>query len=321
MSMIQTPSIKNAALKGVAFSLRQGFAFLSYGVLVSNCGRRSLRSLRHHSASLAHVFMVVGFISFPLTTHAQQLQWPKTFSGQPDFVFERNEIIKNELSRAKNEGAEQPTTSTLDDLLTPQMKKLSPLQLRQSQSVHTSQEDVESEVDFSSLGGNIQSVALPDVVRNELLDISEFKELLDVTAKTAVRKTRLDTNSFDFSPYLARLTLQAVVTSPTQYAVINQRRYKPGERLQLHVPVPISLDDIESALNQHMPPEDVLPEDRFKQYQTARKEVLDDYAQQIKTGRLKRTQKLSVQLQKIESRRAILKVGERQYDLAIKYAL
>lgn len=266
------------------------------------------------------LLLLASVIAAP--THAQQkqnLNWPKTFSGQPDFVFIKDDVIKEALTKAKEEGAEPPTSATLDDILT-QKTTVTPLQLEApNPRLETAQPD---DLPTTSIATpTTPDATLPDVVADALLDVSEFKKVLEVAAQSAVRKARVNLNKYDFRPDLARLTLQAVVTSPNQYAIINQHRYGVGDRLHITVPVQISEDDIKTALNAHMPPASALPPERYAQYETTRQDVLTAFKAEQSAGKIRRTQRVPVQIKRIESRKVILSINGKDYDLEIKYRL
>ncbi len=250
---------------------------------------------------------------------AKALVWPKTFSGQPDFVFIKADVVKEALTKAKEEGAEPPTSATLDDVLNAQTT-VTPLQLEApNPKIKT---DDSSEVSSVSISTPAQQDAtLPDVLADALLDVSEFKAVLETAAHSAVRKARVNLKKYDFRADLARLTLQAVVRSPNKYAIINQHRYTEGDRLHITVPVQINADDIKMALNAHMPPQSALPPERYAQYVKTRDEVMTEFNTEQNAGNIKRSQRVAVKIKRIESRKVILNIDGKDYDLEIKYRL
>lgn len=247
-------------------------------------------------------------------------EWPQTFSGQPDFVFEKQELVKETLTKAKEEGRESPTLPTLDDLLL-HSGGYNPLNLNKIADERDEPAAAEVTLGLLSTVTPVQQNVLPDVLAEALLDVSEFKVVMENAATTAIRKARVDMNKYNFEKDLARLVLQAVVTSPTQYAIINGRRYHTGDRLHISVPVRVGEDDILAALNAHMPPADAVSEDRYAQYEAARDEVVKAFGEKQAAGGITRMQRIGVKVKRIESRRVVLSVDGKDYDLEIKYRL
>ena len=252
--------------------------------------------------------------------HAQETDWPRTFSGQPDFDFTRSEVLTEHARQVAEEGASEITPATLADVL--QNIVLTPL------NIPSEENNSESGLDNAFLAtlptlqqpeAELPSAAAADTT----LDLSAFKAELKRDVERALTALQPDPTLVPLRKELQRVVVQAVVTSPQKYVTINGRRFAEGDRFALPVTVTLTQSRLEELLTKRLPPAETLPADLHQSYQT----VLNDVLAEAETERRKnsaafsRNTQVDVRILTIAPRRVTLEVLGQTFDVGLNYAL
>lgn len=260
--------------------------------------------------------------------NAQRLEWPRTFTGQPDFAFTRDEALTEARTRAARDNEALPQTPSLLQLLNDD-STLDPLGL--TKPVIVSGTDVSGTENPSgttispgqSLMQKLMSTAvgLPTVSSTQFTDISEFKSQLAVTISNTVAGWQPSVAGLNIEPLLTSLVLQAIVTSPLRYAVINQQRYQEGDTFQIRVAMPVPAMEIAAALQKQLPPEGTLPADLYARYLAACDDALKAFANARAANPQLGSQmvNLPVTVTHISERKVLLDVNGQPYALTIRF--
>jgi hypothetical protein len=167
-----------------------------------------------------------------------------------------------------------------------------------------------------------QSVDLPAVASAGKPDLSEFSAQLSATISNTIANWQPQLGRYDFGAVLNSLVLQAIVTSPVKYAVINQQRYVEGETFRITVPVSVPDAEISTALRAQMPASGTLPASLQASYEEAYSGALQGFSakrnQSPEIGR--QTLILPVRIIAITPRQVMLDVNGQSYALQIRYA-
>lgn len=259
-----------------------------------------------------------------LAAHAQErsqsrpqkrVDWPRTFGGQPDFEFEREETLNERAKESVNQGVPPPDAPTLESLL--EDASLDPLALDGAPSLTTVTDVTATSVTATeSLGGS----TLPSFTTPELSDLTEFKTSLTQALQNHMQNWQPDLTRYSLDYLLRDLQLQTVVTSPLRYAVINGQRYQVGDRFQL--PLSVAPSDVEliDILQSQMPAPGTLPPETMARYRDA----VDAAIRKLADDRQKRPQQYQqtvtapATVLDIQSRKVILSLNGQRYELPIR---
>jgi hypothetical protein len=264
-------------------------------------------------------------------SRASKLEWPRTFGGQPDFLFTRDEAMADARARAARENEPLPLTPSLKQLVeddTP-LDPLGILAPKAEDVAVVSGSDVTSETSINAPRGQTlmerlmaQAVDLPTVAATGKPDLTEFNNQLAAAITTTVAGWQPQPGRYSFDAVLNGLTLQAIVTSPVRYAVINQQRYAEGETFRISVPLMVPDTDIHAAMDRLMPVSGTLPAELQSGYDEAYKTAWNNFAfkrnQDPALGR--QTMVLPVRITAISARQVMLDVNGQPYALQIRYA-
>ncbi|MBI1309335.1 MAG: hypothetical protein GC129_05780 [Proteobacteria bacterium] len=273
------------------------------------------------STSLALLFLLVlpaaAAHAQAAVTKADSFDWPKSFSGQPDFAFTRAEALDEATSRAKQENEPAPALPTLPDLINDE-SKIDPLHLYHAQ-------DVSSTTSSNTLALPVAAAPkasqLPSFSNSYRADLSEFRATLAQTVSETIATWHPDASRYSFGGLVNGLTLQTVSTSPVRYAVINGHRYEPGSSFQLKAPVSVPEDAIATALQAKMPVKGVLTDDLYSKYNAAYEEALSNFnaARTANPAVARQNLTVPVVVRSIEPRRVVLSVGGEEHELTVKF--
>jgi hypothetical protein len=293
---------------------------------------------RSTSPLIAFTLALLGLV---FAAHAQQstssgadkMEWPRTFSGQPDFAFTREEAITEARIRSARDNEPMPLIPTLQQLMNDDTN-LDPLGL--NRPVITSATEVSSTESDNGVSGTAaparamtlleklmaNAVALPQVSGTLSTNVAEFRTNLFTTISNTVSNWNPTAGRYNFDAVISTLTLQAVVTSPVKYAVINQQKYVEGDTFQLQVPVDVPDLEITNALQAQMPVSGTLSPDIYAQYQQVYTEVYNAFSsarsRNVALGRQMVT--VPVSIRAIEPRKVFLDVNGQTYELPIRFA-
>lgn len=252
--------------------------------------------------------------------HTQQrpqkrLDWPRSFGGQPDFEFERDETVAERAKEAVNQGLPPTNPPALESLL--EDSTLDPLALEEGPSLTTVTEASATTVSSTDALG---ASTLPSFTTPELTDMSEFNTALSQALENYLRDWQPDLSRYSLDYLLRNLRLDTVVTSPLRYAVINSQRYQVGDRFQL--PLSVAPSDVEliDLLQSQLPVSGTLPPETMAHYQ----EAVDTAVQRLAEDREKRPLRYQVLVTApatvldIQSRKVILSLNGQRYELPIR---
>lgn len=283
------------------------------------------------STSLALLFAVLvagaayAQASTPQTgTGENAVDWPRTFTGQPDFAFTREEVLKDARARPQTgKDTSSVRMPTLNEVATDETR-LDPLGLAAlGSSTTVSSSAVSSSQPAMTLMEKLlaNSTALPTYTVSYTVDMNEFRTTLQQTIRSTVNSWKPDRSRYSYAGLISGLTLQAVVTSPEKYAIINGQRYAEGDTFQLKAPLSVPDTEITAALEKKMPVSGTVPENAYDQYQTAYEETISSFAAEREKnpdiGR--QTLSLPVTVVSIVPRKVKLNVNGEEHELGIKF--
>lgn len=264
-------------------------------------------------------------------SHANKLEWPRTFSGQPDFLFTRDEAMTEARARAAREKEPLPLTPSLKQLIEDD-SALDPLGINKVEVTTSTATDISgtdvSETDIVNTGQTLmerlmaQAVDLPTVTATGKPDLTEFSRQLNATISSTIARWQPSAGRYNFEAVINGLVLQAIVTSPVKYAVINQQRYEEGETFRITVPMSVPDAEIQDAMRTRMPVSGTLPESLMKSYDEVYKTTLDNFNfYRNKNPAIgQQTLVLPVRITSIAPRQVMLDVNGQSYALTIRYA-
>ncbi|NBX86467.1 MAG: hypothetical protein EBQ80_04425 [Proteobacteria bacterium] len=258
--------------------------------------------------------------------NAQRLQWPRTFTGQPDFAFTREEALQEAKSRAKRENAKVPVLPTLEDLLRDDIK-FDPFGIKNEEitaTVSGTEEVSGAMVRGKSLMDKLMEnvVDLPKFEQRAGLDLAEFENTLRQTLQASLESWQPQIKNVPLDGVLGGLILQAVVMSPNKYVILNGERYREGDGFKVQIPVMVPDNWILSALENKMPDEKLVGPELMENYQTIFESVVADFAQQRNANPMlgQKMMILPVKLVQILPRTVLLEADGRRYELQVKFA-
>lgn len=250
---------------------------------------------------------------------AQDLEWPKTFNGQPDFDFIREEIIKEmeeELSLAGELENIASIDKTLKSRIIDPFAKMDKILLTDDITLP------------SSASGEGLSLIAPDLSgfgseAGNIIDLSEFKIFIDNVLEQKQKVSREDLKLRNFTADMNRVAIQTIVTSPYKYVVINNQRFSEGDRFILPVEASLSSEDVAEKINKYLPPERSVDKQTYQEYTKLRDKAVNDYKiKKEKASKKSRVvQNLSVTIREIMHRRIKVSVFGKTYDIKLKFKL
>jgi hypothetical protein len=273
-------------------------------------------------------YLTFAFLTITAMVYAQpvKVEWPRSFTGQPDFAFTRDEALADAKARAVRNGDAAPQVPTLLTIATDDMVP-DPLRLRAADGLSTDLIGAapsgtlvgsEGEGGFESLG--LGGFALPAYASPTALDLTEYKATLAQTISSTIRAWQPNPDSYDFGSVVKTLVLQAVVKSPETYAVINGMRYTEGSTFLIRVPLTVPDGLILEALDDKLPPEGVLDEASATAYKAAAEEALAAFAAARNANPMVGQQVLNIPVRvgAISDRKVELMVYGKPYSLGVK---
>lgn len=269
-------------------------------------------------------------------SRAENLEWPRTFTGAPDFIFTRDEAITKARVDAARNSAPIPLVPTLD-MLIEDASELDPLRVKAPRLAQVSgtldisgTEDEDGEVDIITVGNRqslmdklmAQAVDLPTVSGAVDPDLTEFRGQLVTTISRTLVRWQPDAKRYNFSSALNGLSLQAIVTSPVSYAVINQQRYEVGDTFRISVPMRVPEDVIASALQAQMPVSGTLTPALEEAYGKVYADVMDMFnaARARNPAIAMQTLLIPVRVVNISRREVLLDLDGQPHALQIRYS-
>lgn len=288
--------------------------------------RTSLASARFAIA----LSVVLGTTASAMAQSASQdLPWPKTFNGQPDFDFKREEIIDDMQENGVVDGLE---VATMRRLL--QTTIVNPF-TKEKKSSTTAQEEDSTKINkaalaalFGDIPENVLSgdtsatnTQLPGYENKVTLDLTEFADFLDNVIKQKVHSRKTNLKTYNFENDLDRVIIQSIVTSPVKYAIINQNRYSVGDRFLLPIQIRIYDSELDALLAPYLPQPESFSEDVYQKYIDIKNEAITKYKSGNSDSKANVvTHNVSVTIRDILHRKVRVSIYGNEYELKIKHA-
>jgi hypothetical protein len=259
--------------------------------------------------------------SLPKASQADRLNWPRTFTGQPDFAFTRDEALIESRRRAAQDNLPLPTAPTLEALLTDQGAP-DPLKLGAGSAVSLTEAFAEAAKLVADTTLPSTPGSLPDLGNGPVTDLSGFRQNLPQLLAQSIAEWQPDLAQYDFSFITRQLTLQAIVLSPLTYTVINQQRYQAGDTFMLVVPLDVPDQRLEQALLSALPPSNTMSLPDYAAYTEAVQAQMAAFQQARSANPAIGQQqvRIPVRVVAITARHVALEVNGQPFELAIRYA-
>jgi hypothetical protein len=284
------------------------------------------------------VFMMLFSVSVNAAT------WPKTFSGQPDFDFTREEVIK-ELKGKQKELGFKPYIANLEDIMItesidpftpkPRYRQIPlvgegvtrnpflPAQLLENENLNSTGEEAITTPEKSLLNLPDFELIATDISAHigeansattaPFLDLTEFETYLDkLAAELSKPATELDLATVDLAPEVQELNIQSIVTSPLKYAIVNGRRYKVGESIPLTLKIPVVSTPVDHALIAELPNESQLDAETYAAYKAVYEKIIAKHSTKKEELIEKNVQ---AYIKNIERRTIILVIFGKEYEI------
>lgn len=259
--------------------------------------------------------------SLPKASQADRLNWPRTFTGQPDFAFTRDEALIESRRRAAQDNLPLPSAPLLEALLTDQGAP-DPLKLGGNGLVSLTDAFAEEAEPTTDAALPSAPGSLPDLGAGPVTDLSGFRQNLPQLLAQSIAEWQPDLAQYDFSFITRQLTLQAIVLSPLTYTVINQQRYQEGDTFMLTVPLDVPSERLQRTLITTLPPSNTMNVADYAAYTEAVQAQMAAFEQARSTNPAIGQQqvRIPVRVVAITARHVALEVNGQPFELAIRYA-
>jgi hypothetical protein len=276
--------------------------------------------------------IVIASISYS-DTFAQQLEpldWPKTFTGQPDFDFRREEILDEIRANGAIEGVETIGLGTMRRLL--QTTLIDPFKVtKTATALNATSEEEDNQINQKALialfgetrgGANVGDDAqLPGFNKQYHLDLSEFADFLENVINQRLKLNKTTLKDRDFSEDLNRIVIQSISTSPVKYAIINNNKLSVGDRFLFSIKSRIYDSEIEALLAPYLPQPESFSKDVYQKYVDIKDAAIEKYKSENSTGKANVvTHNVSITIRDILHRKIKVSVYGHEYELKMKHA-
>ncbi|MCP5405449.1 MAG: hypothetical protein H6922_04415 [Pseudomonadaceae bacterium] len=266
----------------------------------------------------ALLLAVSGSVATAQTRAANDI-WPRTFTGQPDFEFSKADALADRNQSVTAEGGEPFAPPTLADLLDDET--VNPLAIPTAADEEAGTATPAQRAKLPAI--KLDNTSLPAVSATRV-DTSAFKESLQRIIQHKVNDFVLQQGRYSLDHVIRRLTLQAVVTSPVKYAVIDGRRYHVGESFLVPVYAGPSQHDLLIALAANVPASggDDGRAEGTAPYKVAYDEVVKALVANMAGNprALQRRFNLPATVVDIQHRKVLLDFNGQRHELVIRYA-
>jgi hypothetical protein len=304
MSIIQTLSVKNIPSKSNYWAVSLWFIFIS---IIS-------------ITSITPVF----------AQQLKPLKWPKTFSGQPDFDFRREEILKEFQEKGGIEGVKSTKLATMKRLLqTTIVDPFKPNTISKSATESSKNSNKINKAALAALFGDVPAnlsgdnngTQLPGFNKTSNLDLTEFAIFLDNVINQKVKLNKTTLKGRDFSTDLQRVVIQSIATSPVKYTIINNNKFSVGDRFLLPIKSKIYDSEIEALLAPYLPQPESFSKDVYQKYVDVKNDAIEKYKSENSDGKASVvTHNVSITIRDILHRKVKVSVYGHEYELKIRYA-
>lgn len=264
----------------------------------------------------------------PLAAFAQtqHIEWPRTFSGQPDFDFERQEVLTERQRKAEEGEDVVATPGTWEDVL--QATDIDPMAPRypkqkKSASPHGfADENTDETHALLPQLDSFETRQLPQLDVSRTVDLSEFKSFLERVIDEQVKNASPRLEEINVRAELDKIIVQTIATSPVRYAMINERRYTVGDSLTIPVATVPPAENIIAAVDSYLPEPETVDEQTFARYKSLRDEVVREFTLN-RNANIKAYQAihpLKILIKRIESRRLTVEILGQEHEISLRYA-
>lgn len=275
------------------------------------------------------IFAIIAIFTVN-TAFSKNLPWPKTFSGQPDFDFNRDDLIKELKEKGDIISNKKATQATMKRLL--QTTIINPFSHQVTETAITSKQNKINKDALAELFGDIpeniktgnqskNNATLPGYNKNKSIDLTEFADFLNNIIKQRVKLNKERMKGRDFSNDLNKITIQSIVTSPIKYTIINNNRFRIGDRFLIPIQSKIFYSEIDALLAPYIPQPESFSEDVYKKYVDIKNKTIEKYKSENTKGTANViVHNISVTIRDILHRKVIVSVYGHEYELKIKHA-
>lgn len=231
---------------------------------------------------------------------AQEVVWPNTFNGQPEFSFSKKEINDEQAKLAVGRGK----VTGVDPIAA-----LGVL-IKRSIADPFATQQVEVTPDI-----NIQGPRLNDLLNDTEIDLTEFKSFINALVE---RESSMDLTEHNFADDVKRIVIQSLVSSPSAYVMINGQRYTEGDEFSLNL---VSKDEsarIRNIIELQIPDKSVVSDETLTQYNSLRDEAIATYKRRLREqNSFANSHKVSVVIKAIKYRELTVSVMDKDYVLKL----
>lgn len=273
---------------------------------------------RLHPLLLTTLLLASGVAS--AQTRGTQVEWPRSFTGQPDFEFTKDEVMAAKIKEAAAQGQLPPKAPTLGDLLDDEV--VDPLLGMQADTAQDGSATAVVKQRTKLPEVKLGSGSLPKLAGQEDVDASGFENALQYIVRRKVEDFVLENGRYSLGHLLNGLMLQAVVTSPISYAVINGNRYQVGDSFTVPVYAGPSDAELMAALASRVPAKGSLDDKVLVRY----RDVYENFLKSLALARASNPHKLQKRftvpatIVEIGHRKVVIEFNGQRYELAVRYA-
>ncbi|MFZ2587257.1 MAG: hypothetical protein WAZ18_03965 [Alphaproteobacteria bacterium] len=248
--------------------------------------------------------------------------WPRTFTGQPDFEFTKAEILAERARQAEPQGIPAPKAPTLAELMEagevvlielPTVTPSGTLDISGTMAANPA----DTLADF-----NAAFASLPSLTTVHEVDVTEFQKGLRHAVRKAVAAYKFQAGKYSLGHMVNAVTVQAVVTSPEKYAVLDGKQYHEGESFPMTVWAGPSDTELLDAMAAQLPMEGSMDPEQAAQYQEAYENAVQDLANQRQANprTFQKQVIVPVVVAAIKQRLVVLEFNGQRHELPIRYA-
>jgi hypothetical protein len=273
--------------------------------------------------------LVLGAV-LPLAAFAQSrpMEWPRTFSGQPDFDFERQEVLTERKRKAEEGENVAATPGTWEQVIkAPPPDPFSPRYPKQKKGKTVpgfAAENTGNDEDTPLLPQlqAFENQQLPQLDASRTVDLSEFKSFLERVIDEQVKNAAPRLEEVNVRAELDKIIVQTIATSPDRYVMINGRRYVVGDTLSLPIATVPPAEGIIAAVDSHLPAEETVGVETFSRYKTIRDEVVKEFTinRNANIKAYQTVHPLKILIKRIESRRLVVEILGQEHEISLRYA-
>ena len=249
---------------------------------------------------LSAIALVALFAYSATQANAQEIVWPNTFNGQPEFSFNKKDISdeQSKLTVGRGKVTDTDPVTSLGVLI--KRSVADPFASQQSESA--------PEI-------NIQGPRLNDLLASAEVDLTEFKNFINALVE---RESSLDLSAHNFDDEVKRIVIQSLVSSPSAYVMINGQRYTEGDEFALQL---VSKDEsarIRSIIDMQIPDKSIVSDTILNEYIKLRDEALAGYKRRLREqSTFSGGHKISVVIKSIKYRELTVSILDKDYVLKL----